>query len=172
LPYYPRAVTQVYALDPARFAQQRAAARIVARGLPVQWLVSPESDSGRLPLPDQSVDTALSTFTLCTIPRVSEALAELRRVLKPRGSLHFLEHGRAAEPFWAQIQDLLDPLRRPLVGGCHLNRAIDVLLRDAGFCLNELKTYAVSGPKLSSYLYEGVACACAKGAGTAQETGC
>jgi ubiquinone/menaquinone biosynthesis C-methylase UbiE len=158
LAYYPREVTQIYALDPLRTAPKLSAARIAACPVPIQWLALPSS--GRLPLPDASVDSVLSTFTLCTIADLPTAFAELQRVLVPGGKLHFLEHGRSPERTIARLQDLLTPLNRRFAGGCHLNRSIDVLLRDAGFCLDKLTNEAMPGPRLTAYTFEGVARVC------------
>jgi SAM-dependent methyltransferase len=163
LAYYPNSVTEILALDPARHAQRRAQPRTAACHIPVQWL-EPHA-SGRLPLEDHSLDAVLSTFTLCTIRDVEAALTEVRRVLKPRGKLHFLEHGRSPEPHIARWQDRLTPLQRRIAGGCHLNRRIDDLVRDSGFCLDELQTYDLPapGPKIAGHMFEGVACACHQG---------
>jgi len=162
LTYYPREVTQIYALDPLRSAPKLSAARIAACPIPIQWLKLP--DSGRLPLPDASVDSVLSTFTLCTIPDLHTALAELQRVLVPQGKLHFLEHGRSPKPVLARLQDLCTPFHRQLAGGCHLNRSIDVLLRDSGFCLDKLTNHEMPGPSITAYTFEGVAHVCSNAA--------
>ncbi|MET0386264.1 MAG: class I SAM-dependent methyltransferase [Polyangiales bacterium] len=160
LAYYPAEVTQVLALDPARFAQKLAKNRIADCSIPVRWVDLPPS--GRLPLPDACVDAVLSTFTMCTIPELDSALQELHRVLKPCGKLHFVEHGRSPEPQIARWQDRLTPLQRRVAGGCHLNRPIADSLRDSGFCLDALQTFYLRGPKFATHIYEGVACACRK----------
>jgi ubiquinone/menaquinone biosynthesis C-methylase UbiE len=108
-----------------------------------------------LPLADKSIDTVVTTWTLCTIPDVSRALAEARRVLRPGGALLFVEHGRAPEPGVARWQDRLDPLWSRLAGGCHLNRAIDVLIQSAGFRLDQFETSRVPGPRTHTFLYHG-----------------
>ena len=158
LPYYPRAVTEILALDPAPAAQPLSAARRAACPIPVQWIAL--RADGSLPLPDGTLDAVLSTFTLCTIPNIGPALRELYRVLKPEGKLHFLEHGKSPDSRVARLQDLFTPLQRRVAGGCHLNRAIDDLLRDAGFCIDALRTYYLPGPKPATHMFEGVACAC------------
>jgi ubiquinone/menaquinone biosynthesis C-methylase UbiE len=111
----------------------------------------------RLPVDDQSIDHVLTTWTLCTIPDVDRALAEIRRVLRPGGSLEFLEHGRAADANVQKWQDRITPLQRRIAGGCHLNRAIDTLLTDAGLHIDRLDNYYIKGPKVFGYMYEGTA---------------
>ena len=160
LPYYPPEVTQIWALDPAPAAPSLSAARRAASPVPVEWIALTEEE--RLPLEDGAVDAVLSTFTLCTIPQIAPALRELYRVLKPRGKLHFLEHGRSPDARVARLQHFFTPLQRKVAGGCHLNRPIDDLLREAGFCLDALQTYYLPGPKLATHMFEGVACACHK----------
>jgi SAM-dependent methyltransferase len=161
LPYYPSAVTQILALDPAPAAQRLSRKRISACAIPLQWLALA---GDTLPLPTASVDAVLSTFTLCTIADVEATLVELKRVLKACGKLHFVEHGRSHEPNVARWQERLTPLQKRVAGGCHLDRPIADLLRNAGFCLDRLDTYYMPGPRISAYIYEGVACACRKDA--------
>jgi SAM-dependent methyltransferase len=99
----------------------------------------------------------LTTWTLCTIPDVDRALAEMRRVLRPGGSLHYVEHGRAPQPRVARWQDRLTPVQRRVFGGCHLNRPIDALIELAGLRLEKLDNYYARGPKPFGYMFEGVA---------------
>lgn len=152
VPYYSAKVTAVHAVDPSATARKLARKRIAACTIPIQFS---GLDGQALELPDASVDAVLSTFTLCTIPDLGAALAELRRVLRPGGALHFLEHGRSPEPSVAKWQDRLDPLHGRFAGGCHLNRAVDACLRDAGFAIAALDNYYLKGPKVGTYLYEG-----------------
>ena len=159
LPHYPHTVTKVYAVDPSLTGRRLAKERLAACPIRVEWA---GLDGQRIELPDASVDTVLSTFTLCTIPDLSTALRELLRVLKPGGKLHFVEHGRSPDARVARLQNWLDPIRRPFVGGCHLNRPIADAIRDAGFCLDRLHNYYLPVPKVSGYIYEGRACRCAK----------
>jgi SAM-dependent methyltransferase len=152
LPYYPAAVTKIHAIDPSATGKKLASKRIAACQIPVQWS---GLDGQALPLADASVDAVLSTFTLCTIPNLQTALSEVRRVLRPGGTLHFLEHGRSPEPSIAKWQDRLTPFQRRVAGGCHLNRAIDQDVRTAGFEVEALENYYLPGPKFAAYLYEG-----------------
>ncbi len=110
-----------------------------------------------IPLDDRSVDTVLSTWTLCTIPAIAKALVEMRRVLRPDGQLVFVEHGRSPEPRIVAWQNRLNPIQRRLAGGCNLNRKIDALIVAAGFRLTRIETDYVAGPKPWTYTYKGVA---------------
>ncbi len=152
VPYYPSAVTKVHAVDPSALGQKLAAKRLAASPVAVEWS---GLDGEKLQLPDASVDAVLSTFTLCTIPDVGRALAELRRVLRPAGTLHFLEHGRSPDASIAKWQDRLTPVQKFFAGGCHLNRDVSVILRAAGFSIDALSNYYMRGPKVGTYLYEG-----------------
>lgn len=155
VPHYPSTVERVRAVDPATVGRKLAAGRVAASPVPVDYI---GLDGESLPVGDASVDHVLTTWTLCTIPDVDRALAEVRRILRPGGSFHFVEHGRAPDPAVRRWQDRLDPLQQRLFGGCHLNRPIDDLVRRAGLDVTELRTfYAAGGPKPFGYLYQGVA---------------
>ena len=153
VPHYPGAVTKVWAVEPAALGRELASARIAASSVPIEHV---GLDGKDLPLEDESVDCVLSMWTLCTIPDVHRALTEARRVLRPGGTIHFVEHGRAPDERVARWQDRLTPLQRRLFGGCHLNRPIDRLVADAGFQLMRLDTHYVKGPKPFGYMYEGL----------------
>jgi SAM-dependent methyltransferase len=145
VPYYPASVTGVAAVEPSDTSWALAAKRRGATRLPVER-AGLEGES--LPLADGSCDAALSTFTLCTIPDVQTALGEIRRVLKPGGSLHFLEHGLAPDEPVRRWQHRLDPLQQRLFGGCHLTRPIADLLTEAGFTITDLDVfYEKAAPK-------------------------
>ena len=154
VPYYPPGLARVRAVDPATVGRRMAAKRVAASPVPIAYI---GLDAETLPLDDGSVDGVLSTWTLCTIPDVRGALAEIRRVLRPGGALHFIEHGRSPDAKVARRQDQFDPLQGRLFGGCHLNRPIDDLVAGAGFELTELKTYYVTGPRAVGYTFEGAA---------------
>ena len=119
-----------------------------------------ECSGEAIPLENRSVDTVVTTWTLCTIPDAHRALGEMRRVLKPRGRLLFVEHGRAPEPYLCRWQDRLTPLWRRVAGGCHLNlnRAIGPMIEESGFAIVEMKTGYMTGPKAMTLMYEGSAC--------------
>jgi ubiquinone/menaquinone biosynthesis C-methylase UbiE len=101
----------------------------------------------------------LVTWTLCTIPDVDQALREMRRVLRPGGTLRFTEHGRSPDDHVARWQDRLTPLQRRLFGGCHLNRRIDALIERSGFTMTALNVGYEKGPKPFTYMLQGVATA-------------
>lgn len=143
--HYPAAVRHVWAVDPAPADRGLAAQRIASSAVPVEFV---GLDGQDLPLPAVSVDHVLITWTLCTIPDPARALEEVVRVLRPGGGLHFVEHGRAADPRTARWQDRLTPGWGKIAGGCHLNRPILDLVRASGLTLDNPLTYTVprSGP--------------------------
>jgi ubiquinone/menaquinone biosynthesis C-methylase UbiE len=153
VPHCPPAVKRVRAVDPATVGRRLAAKRIAASAVTVEYI---GLDGQDLPLENGSVDHVLTTWTLCTIPDVPRALAEIRRVLRSGGSLHFLEHGRSPDPKVARWQDRLTPIQRRIAGGCHLNKPIDRLLANA-LDVTRMANYYVRGPKPLGYMFEGVA---------------
>ena len=155
VPFYPAAVTEVAAVEPADLGWRLAGKRLAASAVPVR---RSGLDGQSLPFPDNSFDTALSTWTMCTIPDVSAALAEVRRVLKPGGTLRFVEHGLAPDESVRRWQHRLEPLQKRLFGGCHLARPIATLVGDAGFTITELDVFYESGaPKPISAMSLGAA---------------
>jgi ubiquinone/menaquinone biosynthesis C-methylase UbiE len=154
VPYYPPELKRVQAVDPATVGRKLAAKRVAACTVPIDYI---GVDAQGLPLDDASVDHVLSTWTLCTIPDVSRALAEVRRVLRPGGALHFLEHGLSPDEKVARRQNRLTPLQRHVFGGCHLNRPIGQLVASAGLELTQLENYYLNGPHALGYTFEGVA---------------
>ncbi len=154
VPYYPPSVKRVRAVDPATVGRKLAAKRTAASSVPVEFI---GLDGQDLPLDDGSVDHVLTTWTLCTIPDAHGALTEIRRVLRPGGSLHFLEHGRSPDRRIADWQERLTPITTRIAGGCHPNRPIGELLTNAELEVARLENYYVRGPKSLGYMYEGVA---------------
>jgi ubiquinone/menaquinone biosynthesis C-methylase UbiE len=145
IPYYPPTISAVVAIEPADTGWKLAGKRIAGTSIPIERA---GLDGQSLPLPDDSCDVALSTFTLCTIPDVDAALGEIRRVLKPGGSLHFLEHGLAPDEPVRRWQHRIEPMQKRAFGGCHLTRPVAELLTKAGFTITELDVfYEKSAPK-------------------------
>jgi ubiquinone/menaquinone biosynthesis C-methylase UbiE len=154
VPHYPTAVKRVQAVDPAVVGRRLARRRVAASPVAVEYI---GLDGQDLPLADDSIDHVLTTWTLCTIPDVPRALAEIGRVLRPGGGLHFLEHGRSPDPKVARWQDRLTPLQRRIAGGCHLNRPIDQLVAGSGLRVTSMENFYLKGPKPVGYMFEGVA---------------
>lgn len=152
VPHYGEGVTELLALEPALVNRRLARRRIAAAGFPVEW-VGLQGES--VPLEDGSVDAVVSTWTLCTIPDLARALGEARRVLRPGGSLHFLEHGLAPEPRVARWQRRLEPVQKLCFGGCHLTRRIDQAVAEAGLSVEGLETYFMDGPRIAAWMYRG-----------------
>jgi ubiquinone/menaquinone biosynthesis C-methylase UbiE len=148
VPFYPATITRVTAVEPADHAWKLADKRVGSSAVPVE---RSGLDGQALPFGDDSYDAALSTWTLCTIPDVAAALQELRRVLKPGGSLHFVEHGLAPDENVRRWQHRLEPVQKRVFGGCHLTRRIADLLTTAGFTITELDVfYEKSAPKFEA----------------------
>jgi ubiquinone/menaquinone biosynthesis C-methylase UbiE len=108
-------------------------------------------------LPDESIDTVVMTWTLCSIPDPLKALHQIRRVLKPTGKLIFIEHGRSPDLGVAAWQERLNPVWKRIGGGCNLNRKIDALLSTAGLQIEEMRTSYLPGPRPMTYTYQGSA---------------
>jgi ubiquinone/menaquinone biosynthesis C-methylase UbiE len=154
VPHYPPEVKRVRAVDPAVVGRQLASRRVAASPVAVEYI---GLDGQDLPVEDDSVDHVLTTWTLCTIPDVPRALAEIRRVLRPSGGLHFLEHGRSSDPKVVRWQNRLTPLQRRIAGGCHLNRPVDRLVAESGLRVTAMENYHLKGPKTFGCMFEGVA---------------
>lgn len=162
IPIYGGGVRKLYALDPSAELLKMARRRAGRATFPVEFLQHPAE---AIPLGDGSVDTVVTTWTLCTIPDAVAALREMRRVLRPDGRMIFIEHGRSTDPGVVRWQDRLTPLWRKVSGGCHLNRPIDQLLAQGGFQVSEIARGYMAGPRIGAYLYRGIARPVGTGAG-------
>lgn len=155
LPLYDaRQVEHLWGVEPSpemwRLAEQRA------RELPFSFEFV-EASAEEIPLPDDSVDTALVTYSLCSIPGAVAALGEIRRLLRSDGQLVFCEHGLSPDPEVRRWQNRLQPIWGRLSGGCHMNRAIPEIVEAGGFEIRELETMYVPGPRIMSFNYWGTA---------------
>ena len=157
LPWYTDQVQRLYALDPAELGRKLAQKRLARAPFPVQFIDLDEGARNLYPLADGSVDHAVSTWTLCTIPDPAEALYEIRRVLKPGGAFHFVEHGLAPDASVRKWQDRLNPIQNKIAGGCNLNRNFDEIIADAEFEFADLEHFYMSGPRVGTYIYKGIA---------------
>lgn len=153
LPFYGPQVQEIFGLEPS--PQLVTMAKRLARdtSAPVTFI---EGMAEAIPLDDRSIDTVITTWTLCTIPEAVRALTEMRRVLKPGGQLLFIKHGLAPEQSVRKWQERVTPLWKRIGGGCHLNRPIPILIERAGFSIAALEnSYLPKAPRMMGYLYEG-----------------
>lgn len=152
LPFYGSAVRDIQGLEPSSRLIVMARRAAAESAVPVRFI---EGSAEAIALDDHSIDTVVTTWTLCTIPQAERALAEMRRVLKPTGQLLFVEHGLARRARVQRWQHRLTPVWSKIGGGCHLNRPIESLIEQAGFDLPQLETGYMKGPKPMTFLYEG-----------------
>jgi SAM-dependent methyltransferase len=141
--FYPREVMTVGAVEPSDLGWELSERRRDRSNVPIDRV---GLDGERLDADDDVYDCVLSTFTLCTIPDVAQALREVRRVLRPGGALHFLEHGLAPSPRVARWQGRLEPIQKRVAGGCHLTRDAPALVADAGLDVVALRQEFLPGP--------------------------
>ena len=156
LAYYGPGVKSLVGVDPMDVAQvESVQARIRQATFPVERQTL-RADGG-LPFDSGRFDTVVTTWTLCSIPEVAQALGEMRRVLKPGGRYLFIEHGRSDTESTARWQDRINPLWNRMCDGCNINRKIDRLVEDGGFKLTELKRFRAAGPGIAAAMYRGTA---------------
>jgi len=156
LPYYSREVTRLFALEPAEVLRTKTASLAGILPFPVTLL---GSGAEAIPLETGSIDTVVTTWTLCSVADLGAGLAEVRRVLRPGGRLLFLEHGRSPDPGVARRQDRLDPAMH-LLAGCHPNRSIDTAIEQAGFRFARIERRYLKGPRFIAYHFIGAAEPC------------
>jgi SAM-dependent methyltransferase len=154
LSFYRPPVREVLALEPAPWLVTMARSASRETSMPVRFL---EASAEAIPLDQHSVDTIVTTWTLCSIPQAATALADMRRVLRPGGKLLFAEHGMAPDEGVRRWQDRLTPIWRRFSGGCHLNRPIRSMIEGAGFRIDRIVTGYIPGPKPMTFMYEGSA---------------
>lgn len=155
LAHYDRGkVRKVIGLEPSEGMRKSARARIEASGLDVELIDSPAEE---IPLDDNSVDSILVTFTLCTIPDAVAALHGMRRALKPKGHLFFCEHGKAPDQSVQKWQRRVNPLWQRVAGGCNMDRDIPALLREGGFTIEDDNRKYITGLRVLSYNFWGAA---------------
>jgi len=153
--YNPAKVDKLWGLEPSIGMRAKAASRVKAAPFNLEWLDLPGEE---IPLENNSVDTIVLTYTLCTIPDWLSALKQMRRVLKPAGKLLFSEHGKAPDCAVRKWQDRINPFWMKIAGGCHLNRDIPQLLLEGGFNIRKLDTlYVPKTPKVVAFTYWGYA---------------
>ncbi len=155
LPHYPSGVQRITAVDINPGMARVATKRIKDQPIPVDFRLM---DGEALPLEDDSFDSVVSTWTLCSIRYVEKALEEIRRVVKQDGCLYFIEHGLSDDPRIQKWQNRLTPLQRFIAEGCHLNRNIQALIEAQGFEITELRKYYMDeAPRTHGYTYQGAA---------------
>ncbi|MGH1371057.1 MAG: class I SAM-dependent methyltransferase [Cellvibrionaceae bacterium] len=156
IPFYnPDKVEKVWGLEPSEGMRRKAQPRVAAAPFELEWLGLPGEE---IPLDNDSADTIVLTYTLCTIPDWRAAVEQMRRVLKPGGKLLFSEHGKAPDAAVLAWQNRVNPLWMKMAGGCHLNRDIPKLLSEGGFNIKQLDSmYVPSTPKVAGYTYWGYA---------------
>ena len=154
LPYYQaEKLEKLIGLDPSEESWELAGQRAQALDVPIEFIGLPGEE---IPLDDDSIDTVLVTYSLCTIPDPVAALKGMSRVLKPGGSLLFCEHGLAPDPGVVKWQDRINPLWRKIAGGCNLHRDIPSLLEQGGFAVTDMESmYLPSTPRFAGFNYWG-----------------
>ena len=152
--YDPARVKELIGLEPVAEIRRMAEQKAHGFTAPVRFL---DAGAEAIPVEDASIDTIITTYTLCTVADVEQALSEMRRVLYPRGRLLFAEHGRAPDESVRKWQNRLNPWWKPIGGGCNLNRDIKTLIERGGFRIEAIDTRYLPGPKPMTFSYLGSA---------------
>ena len=155
LPHYdPEKVSRIIGVDPDEHIWKRSKTRRRDCPIPVERIGLSGED---IPMDSDQVDTVVVTYSLCTIPDPIKALREMRRILKPDGSILFCEHGRAADAKVHKWQNRIDPVWKHIAGGCHSGRDIPALITAAGLSIKDMDEMYIPGPKVLAYNYWGSA---------------
>lgn len=156
LPHYPKEIEKIVALDIHLNTNSKLEARIKESGIEVELHMA---DGRNMPFKNDSFDSVVSTWTLCSISNLDSALSEIHRVLKPSGRFVFLEHGLAKNQSIQKFQRIFTPVQKILACGCHLDREMDVLIKSAGFKIHCMEKYRLGGimTSLADTMYRGVA---------------
>jgi len=150
-------VSHVHAIEPAGGMLKRAQKKADELGIGEDRVTFSEAGAEAMPVEDSSIDTAVITFVLCTIPDWRTALTETRRVLKPGGKIVFTEHGLAPDAGVVKWQRRIEPVWKVLAGGCHVTRDVEKMFADAGFRLDNPQSMYVPGPKFAGFMTWGTA---------------
>ncbi len=157
VPFYdPSKVKKIWALEPSEGMRRMAQPAVNGTDMDIEFIELPGE---QIPLDDNSVDTVLVTYTLCTISDTEAALQGMRRVLKPQGRLLFCEHGKAPDENVARWQTRLNPVWSRIAGGCQMNRDIPALINEGGFNIEIDERMYIPGAKILCYNYWGSAVA-------------
>lgn len=156
LPFYSPQVGEILGLEPSPRLLAMAQEAAKSTRTPITLI---EGSAEAIPINSASIDTVVTTWTLCSIPAAQRALEEMRRVLRPGGQLLFVEHGLSPDANVRRWQDRLTPIWKRIGGNCHLNRPIRTLIETAGFQITWLSTGYAKGPKPMTFMYEGRALA-------------
>lgn len=154
LPYYTN-ISKLYALDPSQELYNLAQERIKRVSFQIEYL---QASAESIPLPDNALDSVVSTWSLCSIPHPETALKEVLRVLKPDGKFSFIEHGKSPKSFIYKMQNFLTPVSKQFAGGCHMNRDIEKLVLDSGFKMQKIEKFEQKSKPLG-FMYKGIAIA-------------
>ncbi len=152
LPYY-KNTSILYALEPSQEVFNIAKENINRAKFAIEHL---KSSAEQIPLQDKSIDSAISTWSLCSVTDPERALREVRRILKPEGKFYFLEHGKSSKTFKTKLQDIMNPFSKCLLGGCNLNRNIEKLIIGNGFEIENIEKFDLKSKPLAC-MYRGTA---------------
>lgn len=155
IPFYnTEHIELVWGLEPSEGMRMKAQKNLKRAPFEIRWLDLPGEE---IPLDDNSVDTIVLTYTLCTIQDWQKALQQMRRVLKPGANLLFCEHGEAPDENVRKWQKKINPIWGRIAGGCHLNRPIPRYLKEGGFKIETMESEYIPGPKIAAFNYRGIA---------------